>query len=752
MEPDEILNREFLVSLRGYARDEVEAFKREVAGEVNELRARWQQTASELRAARDGYDQVRGELEELKRELSDTRAQLRAAHEQSDQAAAVPPDDRGAGYRLVAQETERILMAAEQVADEMHERAIRDAAEIVADARMSADRTFGEIDAGRRAAEEELDNIREARGMIAGQMEDIGRRLAETVARLRVPVESPGGRPGGRARSGSVDPQMLRERQIAERRGMERSAGTRPAAPAERQVSEQQVSERERPVEPAARERPVELVARQSQVEPVARERPVEPVARQSQVEPVARERPVEPAARQRPGGPLRRERTGQDRASRPGEPAIGRTGAQARASGARDAAETAAFNRTAAAEAAAAEQAAANRRMATDRAAAENATGAAAVTKLEVPQQSVTEGPTSNDAVASKASAPAAGSQDAAVKMALPKNPSHQAAADETAAPPDVAPSNDLDEAAAPPDASYGASVPARAKEAQGPGQQAAVQLSPRESPALAGVNSSLSELLEEIRRSRESEKTSDNPPTATPTLTPTPTTPVEAGRSMLERRREALDELPLQTARRLKRLLQEDHNDLLDRVRTQRGKGVLEEHLAPLPEQFGRFQIGLSDNLSAAFAHGREAGGAASASDSSKAVSNLVARQVVNPLRSEVSKAIQAGIDAQESASGIAERASDVFRVWKGVRTEMLGEGMVYAAFNQGLVDAWSARTNARKLWVPSGEGGECPSEVCRKNVAAGALPLRAAFPSGHLTPPAHGGCTCTLSTATD
>ncbi|MBW3591185.1 MAG: hypothetical protein KY393_04985 [Actinobacteria bacterium] len=109
----------------------------------------------------------------------------------------------------------------------------------------------------------------------------------------------------------------------------------------------------------------------------------------------------------------------------------------------------------------------------------------------------------------------------------------------------------------------------------------------------------------------------------------------------------------------------------------------------------------------------------------------------------------AIQAGLDADDAAASVAERASDVFRVWKGVRTELLGEGMAYAAYHQGLLDHWTGESGVQKVWVMSAED-ECPGDVCTKNADAGPLDLKAAFPSGHILPPAHGGCLCTLAEA--
>ena len=47
----------------------------------------------------------------------------------------------------------------------------------------------------------------------------------------------------------------------------------------------------------------------------------------------------------------------------------------------------------------------------------------------------------------------------------------------------------------------------------------------------------------------------------------------------------------------------------------------------------------------------------------------------------------------------------------------------------------------------WVVSPDEADCPRDTCRSNAAAGALGLDASFPSGHVAPPAHGGCTCTL-----
>ncbi|HVL50626.1 MAG TPA: hypothetical protein VM754_03855, partial [Actinomycetota bacterium] len=248
----------------------------------------------------------------------------------------------------------------------------------------------------------------------------------------------------------------------------------------------------------------------------------------------------------------------------------------------------------------------------------------------------------------------------------------------------------------------------------------------------------SSLDELLEEIRRKREEERKpagDEHEPE------------IADAAGEISHRNQVMGDLPAQTARRLKRLLQEDHNDLLDRVRTQRGKGSLEDNLAPVSEQLNRFVSGLGEPLTRAFVEGRRAAGAVSPVDASQAVTRLVTRQVLNPLRAEVSKAVEAGLGAQDSPSALSERVNDVFRVWKGVRTQLLGEGIAYAAYNQGVIDALGTSPAAQKLWVAADDEHECPNDICRRNASAGGVDLKSPFPSGHLAPPAHGGCTCTL-----
>lgn len=489
MEPEDIEKREFLISLRGYDRDEVDSFLRELADEIRSL----------------------------KKESS-------AAQPASGPAESQTNFDRAAALKGVGEETSKILLAAEEAADEIRQRARREAAEILTDARQEADRVAREAQTQRQEHEEDFRRLREARNILATQLEDVRRRLDETIGRLQAPIDS------------ATQIRTARPERV----------------PTEKTVRKAESSRREaekKPQQPETKAPPPELRVVEKEPE-------------------IIPEEPQPPA------------------------------------------------------------------------------------NKLESPA--------------------------VAEPLVTQEEPEDE---------------------------------------------------------------SSIKSLLSEIRREREEGRQAVEEALAVETSLPT-------GDDPLGRRSSALGDATEQASRRMKRLLQEDQNDLLDRLRRQRGKGTVAENLIPEDEHLGRFRDGLIDVLGSAFVEGRKAGGSTDEKDPKAAIGALVGKQLVNPLRNELSRAVEAGLEARDTPTAISERASDIFRVWKGVRTELLGEGMVYAAYHQGLIDVWTSHGAATKAWVISPDEKECPKDVCKQNAAAGEVALNAPFPSGHNAPPAHGGCTCTIT----
>ena len=95
------------------------------------------------------------------------------------------PDDAAAFFRQLGEQTSRVLTAAEEAGRGIREQARRDAAGIIAEARVQANELALAAASQRRAAEEELRRFREARTILANQIEDVHRRLEEIILRLR---------------------------------------------------------------------------------------------------------------------------------------------------------------------------------------------------------------------------------------------------------------------------------------------------------------------------------------------------------------------------------------------------------------------------------------------------------------------------------------------------------------------------------------------------------------------------------------
>lgn len=543
MDETEIERKDFTVSLRGYDREEVDAYLAELAQELRALKV-----------------------------------------DQSDAPAPSAPPTAAATYQQIGEETSRILLVADEAGREIKARAEREAASVLAEARTRAEEMSRKQQDELRALEDHIRRLKDARDTLATQLEDVSRRLQETLSRVRAPMED----------------------------GIGERPTKAPSAPKpERAPTRVPPMERERPA-PAQRPSPARPEAKTPPPAPVKEE--PRPVARPEVKAPPrpAPEKPPEPARREPPPS---------------------------------------------------------------------------------TPRAKTVEAP----------------------PRAQPT--------------PSVAPVKTEPEVAPP--------VPDKPTDA-----------------ASASATAALEQLLDEVRRDREQgqrevqaalgEITKEAPPEVKPAPTPVE---VDAD-ALLGSRDNVIGDATSTAARRLKRLLQEDQNYLLDRLRTHRGKGSFDESISPSDVQLERFQEGMHEVLEESFLAGRRTGGLTDTSDAGRPVADLISKQIVTPLRRDLGRIIDSGLAAGDTVKAIAERASDVFRVWKGIRSELLGEGLVYSAYHQGLVDAWRRVSVGQKVWVRSPSEEDCPRGVCDRNADAGAVDLNATFPSGHLTPPAHGGCTCVLT----
>lgn len=192
------------------------------------------------------------------------------------------------------------------------------------------------------------------------------------------------------------------------------------------------------------------------------------------------------------------------------------------------------------------------------------------------------------------------------------------------------------------------------------------------------------------------------------------------------LQRRDEVVAEIQAKLARKLKRSLQDEQNDLLDRLRSARGKidGVVPDE----SEHAAR-------HVAVAVPFLREAGGDL---DVTPIAATLV-DAIVQPLRRQIDRAVHGQSDHEDT--DVAGRIGVAYREWKGDRIERLAGDAVVAAWSQARFA--EVPDGAALRWIVDDEGGPCPD--CDDNALAGPTPKGDEFPTGQQHPPAHAGCRC-------
>lgn len=208
-----------------------------------------------------------------------------------------------------------------------------------------------------------------------------------------------------------------------------------------------------------------------------------------------------------------------------------------------------------------------------------------------------------------------------------------------------------------------------------------------------------------------------------------------------LLSRRDEVLGPIVATLARRLKRALSDDQNDLLDRLRASKASRT---DLLPSEETHReRYANAAGEQLAEAAAAG--ASFADGKPDDAPSVDDLaedLAAAIIGPLRRRLLGDETSLQDADEAF--VVEQVGAAYRDWKGARVERLAGDEATSAFSRAALAATDPGRSLR--WIVDDDGNECPD--CDDNALAGPLPRGEAFPTGHPHPPAHAGCRCLLA----
>lgn len=210
----------------------------------------------------------------------------------------------------------------------------------------------------------------------------------------------------------------------------------------------------------------------------------------------------------------------------------------------------------------------------------------------------------------------------------------------------------------------------------------------------------------------------------------------PVAGDDDLVQLRDSTLAAVEQDLNRRLKRVLADEQNEVLDLLR--RTKPSSSEELLPaLGSHTARYTEAAREELGAAAAWGAAAvGGEPDGSFDALAVE--LSQTVVEPLRDRIARSfVETGGDLEE----VTGRLRSLYREWKGQHIAAAVRHYSAAAYAQGAYGAMPDGTPLR--WLVDRTSDPCPD--ADDNALAGAVCKGEAFPTGDHCPPAHVGCRC-------
>jgi DivIVA domain-containing protein len=212
-------------------------------------------------------------------------------------------------------------------------------------------------------------------------------------------------------------------------------------------------------------------------------------------------------------------------------------------------------------------------------------------------------------------------------------------------------------------------------------------------------------------------------------------------------ELRDEALAPVIAAMSRRLKRVLADEQNEVLDILRGKLSVKTLDAIVGPKSDHSARMIEALEASLKGAALAGAKSLSNASDKEVQKmvatqmaAINEYVVATVVVPLRERLSRSIsQASGDNAELTSLVRL----VYREWKNTHVDTQVDNIAQTSFGRG---AFAALTpGAQICWKVDPNGPACAD--AEDNSLAGFVGAGEAFPTGHTHAPAHAGCRCAL-----
>ncbi|TAN19970.1 MAG: DivIVA domain-containing protein [Actinomycetota bacterium] len=218
-------------------------------------------------------------------------------------------------------------------------------------------------------------------------------------------------------------------------------------------------------------------------------------------------------------------------------------------------------------------------------------------------------------------------------------------------------------------------------------------------------------------------------------------------ATQELLDVREELLAPVATMLFKKMKRLLSDEQNDLLDKVRRSSGSEVVLEKLLDEKEQIDALAIASLDffeqvRLGVAELFVETNGSSVRRDISKQAVqySEEFAKEVILPLRRRIEEALSVDVTAEDQSTAGALGA-----IYRDVRSNRL-EPLI-SQYANTVFCATVMLESGYESFVWATDPQDVPCADCLDNALAGATMRGEQFPTGHYHPGIHSGCRCLL-----
>jgi hypothetical protein len=216
--------------------------------------------------------------------------------------------------------------------------------------------------------------------------------------------------------------------------------------------------------------------------------------------------------------------------------------------------------------------------------------------------------------------------------------------------------------------------------------------------------------------------------------------------------RRDASLTPIIIACARKLKRVLADEQNEILHALRRAEPVRSLDTMVPWQTEQAARYAAAIESELEKAALVGAASIDAGSAKEHKadihragavKPAIEALTTTLIIPLRERLERALG---EADDDNGELATMVRGIYREWKTQRIDEHLDDITRTAFGRGALAAVAPGTSV--CWTVDPNGPPCPD--AEDNALAGTVPAGREFPTGHACAPAHEGCRCMLSLA--